>query len=229
VHSVECDYVEDTNYTLAAGMEPVPVVDTAVIGESGIEKLDRLVGPPDYATAVQPFNAWLANSDPSARVDCCEWASRADAEEAGTESARYTDAYRVYLEAFGCVGDPECAQKFDNEVVVEAFASIYNRGNTEALASLFVDTAILTNHPQAATADGKEAVLVALDADRTAATAVDPLVVSNTVVDGNAVTWDHVWTAADGTAWCGTGNVAQTSLGQITSWDFAADHQPCDS
>ena len=98
----------------------------------------------------------------------------------------------------------------------------------DALATLVADSVTLFDHPRAALASGRGPVLDALGADRSDASPDEPLLVSNVVVSDDAVTWDHVWTDAEDTTWCGTGNVAELASGQIVSWTFAPDHQPCE-
>ena len=229
IHTIECHYWDYTPVTWQVRVGPgVPIVDTAVVSAAGIEQLKRLVGPPDYRAEAEHFNDWLLRSHPEDAIDCCEWDSRESAQQAGTQMLEIANAWGVFLKSAGCVPSSRCTTALDSDGVVPLFAALYNGGNMDALAAVLAESVTLSDHPQGTNASGRGPVLDLLSEDRLGAWASAPLTVSNIVVKDDIATWDHVWRDADGIMWCGSGNTAELVSGQILTWVFAPDHQPCD-
>jgi hypothetical protein len=55
----------------------------------------------------------------------------------------------------------------------------------------------------------------------------DPYTISNVEVDGDTVTWDHVWTSTDGGHFCQEGHSAVIAGSKILTWVWPVDDFGC--
>ncbi len=128
----------------------------------------------------------------------------------------------------GC-GDDNRADTADPDPagVIEDYRIAYNGGDIDAVMALFSEESVVAGHPFAPESAGLVAIRDLQLEDMGVAAPADAYEFSDVEVAGDTVTWNHVWTADDGTDWCGEGNSAVTADSQILTWTFAPARQPC--
>jgi hypothetical protein len=128
----------------------------------------------------------------------------------------------------GC-GDDDSGDAVDSDPVevIENYRIAYNDGDIDAVMALFSEESVVSGHPFAVEAAGLAAIRHMQLLDMGAAAETDAYKILNVEVSGDTVTWDHVWTTDDGTDWCAEGHNAVIANGQILTWTFAADGDPC--
>ena len=129
----------------------------------------------------------------------------------------------------GC-GDDDSDDVSDSEPaeVIAEYQGAYNDSDIDAVMVLFSEDSVLSDHPLApASVAGLEAIRSHHLADMAVAAETDAYKTSNVEVSGDTVTWDHVWTNTAGNEWCGEGNTALITNGQILTWTFAPNPHPC--
>ena len=226
---VTCTYEEHVSHTLAVGGQGVPIRLTAGVSANGIERFHREIGPPSYDAIGDVFDLWMEQHHPDADpYGCCSWASTDEATAAGETAARYAAAWGTYLAITGCEeADYSCGPITDPAATVEGMVAAYNTGNIDTLMAFFAEQSAIAAHPFNPLVEGREELRRVLTEDRTAAAEVDPYAISNVRVDGDTVTWDHVWVNAAGESWCAEGHSAVVDRSWITSWDFAPNPHLC--
>jgi len=117
----------------------------------------------------------------------------------------------------------------DPAQVIELLAAVYNADDIDAVMELFSDESVLTGHPFDPSREGLDEIRQIQIRDRATAATLDPWEILNLDVDGDTVTWDHVWTNDGGQDWCAEDHSATITNGKILIWEFAADPQPCAS
>ena len=102
--------------------------------------------------------------------------------------------------------------------VIEDYTAAYNAGDIDAVMALFSEESVVTGHPFEASSAGLAAIRAVQVDDINAAATDNPYTISNLDVSGDTVTWDHVWTSADGEQFCQQGHRAVTKDGKILTW-----------
>ena len=119
-----------------------------------------------------------------------------------------------------CGDDSDSSIDVDPTAVIEDYRLAYNSGDIQAVMSLFNEVSVITGHPFAASQRGLDEIRRIQSQDIASATTEDAYVFSNFEVDGERVTWDHVWTRGDGREFCVDGHVAVIQVGKIMSWTW---------
>jgi len=124
-----------------------------------------------------------------------------------------------------CGDDDETS---DPASVIEQYQNGYNTGDIEAVMVLFRDDSTITDHPFVEETVGLDAIRTLQAADLSAAAESDAYEFSNVEVDGDTVTWDHVWTNDIGDQYCARGHSAVIADGTIKTWSFSTDADLCE-
>lgn len=111
--------------------------------------------------------------------------------------------------------------------VVARYVDAYNADELDRMMTLFSEDARITDHPFSDEVNGTSAIRILHNQDRAAAAADSPYEISEVAVDGDTVTWNHVWTSSEGDEWCAEGHEAVVSDGRIVEWRFAPNPHPC--
>jgi ketosteroid isomerase-like protein len=112
--------------------------------------------------------------------------------------------------------------------VVTSYVEAYNADDMDAVLELFTEESTITGHPAGPDIEGLESIRNLNVTDRAWAHADDPYTISDVEVDGDTVTWNHVWISSEGDEWCGDGNEAVVQDGSIVEWTFAPNPHPCE-
>ncbi|MDH3730942.1 MAG: hypothetical protein OES13_07465 [Acidimicrobiia bacterium] len=56
----------------------------------------------------------------------------------------------------------------------------------------------------------------------------DAYAIANVEVEGDTVTWDHVWTDNRGEKWCAEGHAAVVAEGKIGTWIWSQKPNRCE-
>ena len=112
------------------------------------------------------------------------------------------------------------------EAVITAYRDAYNAGDIDAIMALFTEQSTVTGYPNGnlgprPPSTGIDTIRLHHLLDLSHAAEVDAYAFSNIEVDGNTVTWDHVWNSNSGLRGCGQGHSAVVENGKIISWVFA--------
>ncbi len=106
--------------------------------------------------------------------------------------------------------------------VIEGYVAAYNSGDLDATMAYFNDTSRLIDHPfmGGSVAEGLDQIEALMRTDFSMTADGDAYTITNVVVSGNTVTWDHEWTNSQGNRSCREGNTAVVEGGVIVSWTF---------
>ena len=110
----------------------------------------------------------------------------------------------------------------DPAAVIEAYEAAYNSGDIDGVMAGFSEDSAINNHPTDAYAAGLADILALHVEDMAAAATQDAYTFSSNEVDGDVVTWDHVWINSAGAPACQSGHQATVEAGIIVSWFWPA-------
>ena len=112
------------------------------------------------------------------------------------------------------------------EETVHAYINAYNAADVDGIVDLFAEDAVIRGHPGGSFSGSAQIrELHEEEADGTVTYAI-----SNVVVDGNSVSWDHVWSGEDNGEpfeFCVNGHVADVEEGKITFWQWPVTNFEC--
>ena len=128
-----------------------------------------------------------------------------------------------------CGGDDDgsdSARASDAAAVVEGYVAAYNAQDIERVMTFFADDAVILDDAQrdggAERIEGAMAIRASeLEGFSVHAPGGEAYSISNLVVTGNKVTWDHLFRGTAHTC-VGTGNEAVVENGKIVIWTFAS-------
>ena len=126
----------------------------------------------------------------------------------------FTVVMAASLIATGCSSETSEAEGALNDYV-----EAYNSGDIEAVMALFTEESTIAGHPMS-NASGLEAIRRVQVQDLGAAAATDPYSISDVVVSGDTITWNHVWTNSSGSQFCQRGQEAVIEDGKIVTWTW---------
>jgi hypothetical protein len=128
----------------------------------------------------------------------------------------------------GC-GDDDSSDTADSDPaqVIEDYRIAYNSGDIDAVMAFFSEDSVVSGHPVTPDSTGLTAIRNLHVDDIARGAQTDAYKITNVEASGDNVTWDHVWTNNEGTDWCAEGHSAAIANGEILSWAFAPDPQPC--
>ena len=136
-----------------------------------------------------------------------------------------------------CDSPAQCAEALLGVVVeynetypgaaIASYVAAYNAADVDAVVELFAEDAVITLHPGGDYA-GITEIRTLHEAEADGTVVYD---ISNVVVDGDTVTWDHVWSGleenGDPFENCVTGHTAIVEAGQIVSWTWPVTNFQC--
>jgi hypothetical protein len=122
----------------------------------------------------------------------------------------------VVVTAAGCSSESD-----DPAEVVEQYVAAYNSGDIDAVMAVFTEDAVMYGHP---IAEGYESAgfgaIWSVHVADLANASTDAFSISNIEVDGDTVTWDHVWVNRRGDTFCQVGQSAVIKDGKILTWTW---------
>lgn len=106
--------------------------------------------------------------------------------------------------------------------VLAEYVDAYNAHDLDAAMALFSDDAVMTAHPldDDSPANGVAEIRVVHVIDMPEAAPDDALDVTDVVVEGNEVTFNHRWHAAGGDCYSGVGHSIVVQDDKIVSWTW---------
>ena len=128
----------------------------------------------------------------------------------------------IALAAMGCSSDGDDAGE-----VVEQYVEAYNSGDIDAVMAVFTDNSVVYGHPFSPESAGLTAIRSVQIDDLAAGAATDAYSISNVEVNGDTVTWDHVWVSSSGDEICQEGQTAVIEDGKILTWTWPSADSTC--
>ena len=123
----------------------------------------------------------------------------------------------VTLTAMGCSSDSDDAAE-----VVEQYVAAYNSGDIDAVMAVFTEDSVVYGHPLSPESAGLTEIRAVETVDLAAGASADAYSISNVEVDGDTVTWDHVWVSNEGDEYRQEGQTAVIKNGKILTWTWPA-------
>jgi uncharacterized protein (TIGR02246 family) len=123
------------------------------------------------------------------------------------------------LTAMGCSSESDDAAD-DPAAVVDQYVAAYNSGDIDAVMAVFTEDSVVYGHPFSLESAGLTAIRSLHIADLAAGASTDAYSISNVEVNGDTVTWDHVWVNKEGQNWCREGQSAVTKDGKMLTWTW---------
>ena len=111
--------------------------------------------------------------------------------------------------------------------LLDAYVDAYNAHDIAAVMSLFADDAVMTGNLVSPGAEGTAEIRAFQEGDMAIAAPDNAYAMTDVEVNGNTVTFGHIWHHQDGSCYSGTGHRVEVEGGQIVRWDFGTDSQPC--
>jgi hypothetical protein len=111
--------------------------------------------------------------------------------------------------------------------LLDAYVDAYNAHDIAAVMSLFADDAVMTGNLVSPGAQGTAEIRDFQEGDMAIAAPDNSYAMTDVEVDGNTVTFGHIWHHRDGNCYSGTGHRVEVEGGLIVRWDFGTDSQPC--
>ena len=111
--------------------------------------------------------------------------------------------------------------------LLDAYVDAYNAHDIAAVMSLFADDAVMTGNLVSPGAEGTAEIRAFQEGDMAIAAPDNAYAMTDVDVDGNTVTFGHIWHHKDGNCYSGTGHRVEVEGGLIVRWDFGTDSQPC--
>ncbi len=108
----------------------------------------------------------------------------------------------------------------DPASTIEAYVVEYNAGDLDGVMALFSEESVVTGHPFDASSTGLTEIRAVQAQDIAAAASENAYTISNVVVSGNTVTWDHLWVNDGGEEYCQIGQSAVVEDGIILTWTW---------
>ena len=222
--TVEC--VGETRDALSNALDGSGVQTRAsfVVTPDGITQLDYRYGEPDFTDKGGPFDAWMESNNPddAERASFGAWTTIEEAAEYGAIYAKYAKEWATYLVTNGCVYKHTCLELEERtpDQTIRAYTTAYNTHNIDAVMAFFTEESAVTGHPFAAEAVGLSAIRILNIEDIAAAAEFRAYMISNLEVNGDTVTWDHVWTNDEGDTYCQQGQTAIVKDGTILTWTW---------
>jgi hypothetical protein len=128
--------------------------------------------------------------------------------------------------AAGCSSDSDDVAD-DPAAVVDQYVAAYNNGNIDAVMAVFTEDSVVYGHPFGPESAGLAAIRSVQTTDLAAGASTDAYSISNIEVDGDTVTWDHVWVNSEGGSYCQVGQSAVIKDGKILTWTWPPSDSPC--
>lgn len=110
----------------------------------------------------------------------------------------------------------------DPASTMSAYVTAYNSGDIDEVMVFFSEDSVITGHPYPVEARGLEGIRELHIADRQAAAAEDPYMISNVEAVGDTVTWNQTWLSSTGQEYCHESQSAVVRDGVILSWDWSS-------
>ena len=146
------------------------------------------------------------------------------------DSRRSATWQTTFLVVFGSIalvlGACGGSDDAEPQAVIEAYIEAYNAADVDGIVELFAADAVIHDHPGGSYSGTAE--IRALHEDEADGTVA--YTISNVTVEGNTVTWDHVWVGEeDGEVFefCVEGHVAEVENGKIVSWQWPVTDFQC--
>lgn len=130
------------------------------------------------------------------------------------------------LTAMGCSSDSDDAAD-DPAAVVDQYVAAYNSGDIDAVMAVFTEDSVVFGHPFSPESSGLTAIRGAQASDLAAGASTDAYSISNIEVNGDTVTWDHVWVNNQGEEFCQKGQSAVIKDGKILTWTWPSSDSAC--
>ena len=129
----------------------------------------------------------------------------------------------IYVLAFVALLLTGCAApEADAADTMSAYVAAYNSGDIDEIMVFFSEESIITGHPYPVEGKGLDGIRELHIADRQAAAADEPYMISNVEVVGDTVTWDQTWLSSSGQEYCHEGQAAVVIEGIILTWDWSS-------
>lgn len=121
----------------------------------------------------------------------------------------------IALTAMGCSSDSD-----DPAEVIEQYVVAYNSGDIDAVMAVFTEDSVVYGHPFSPQSAGLAAIRSVQIDDIAAGATTNAYTISNVEVNGDTVTWDHVWVSDSGDEFCQEGQRAVVQDGYILTWTW---------
>ena len=115
----------------------------------------------------------------------------------------------------------------DPAAVIELYITAYNSGDINAVMAVFTEDSVMYGHPLFSESVGLTRIRMVQTLDLAKAASTDAYSISNIEVDGDTVTWDHLWVDKEGKDFCMEGQTAVIKDGKILTWTWPSDNSPC--
>ena len=115
----------------------------------------------------------------------------------------------------------------DPAAVIELYTAAYNSGDINAVMAVFTEDSVVYRFPGTPEASGMTAIRRLSTDDLAQAASTDAYSFSNIEVDGDTVTWDHLWVDKEGRNWCMEGHSAVIKDGKILTWTWPWGTSTC--
>ena len=112
-------------------------------------------------------------------------------------------------------------------LLLDAYVEAYNSHDIAAVMSLFADDAVMTGNLVSPGAQGIAEIRAFQEGDMAIAAPDNAYAMTDVELDGNTVTFGHIWHHQDGSCYSGAGHRVEVEGGLIVRWDFGTDSQPC--
>jgi uncharacterized protein (TIGR02246 family) len=132
----------------------------------------------------------------------------------------------VAVTAAGCSSDSDDAAN-ESAAVVEQYVAAYNSGDIDAVMAVFTEDSVVYGHPFSPESAGLAAIRTAQTMDLAAGASTDAYSISNVEVDGDTVTWDHVWVNKAGENFCQEGQSAVIKDDRMLTWTWPSSGSAC--
>jgi len=120
-----------------------------------------------------------------------------------------------------------CSSSSDPDDVISDYVAAYNSGDIDAVMAVFTEDSVVYGHPFSSESAGLTTIRSVQLTDLAAAASSDAYSISNVEVNGDTVTWDHVWVNSQGQNFCQKGQSAVVKDGKILTWTWPSGDSTC--